>query len=246
MNREDQNIFLTGLLQSLEDDFDPKERAHILETLKTIHPTDEALLGAKMLLEANHWDYTVLKKAFQKTEHRIKNSTVTPKRRSTNYLKYAAVAIPFVLFLGYTLYTNFSHQETIDTLYPKEEGLPHYMGTEKTNWDGLMEVYRDNKMKEAYVISQEIVKVKPENDTAIYFHGIISYELKNYSEAETNYAKMLQKKESVFYYDALYRLGFVLKKLKKDNEAQQQFEKIANDSNNPYKEKSKEVLELMK
>ena len=71
MNNHNQNIDLALLLQSLEDDFDKKERLRILEQLKNSAPTDEALLGAKMLLEENNWDYTVLKKVFSKTENRI-------------------------------------------------------------------------------------------------------------------------------------------------------------------------------
>ena len=69
MTNTNNQITLELLLQSLENDFDSKERVRIFEELKNSNPTDDALLGAKLLLEENNWDYTVLKKVFKKTEN---------------------------------------------------------------------------------------------------------------------------------------------------------------------------------
>lgn len=247
MNTDNQNMTLTLLLQSLEDDYNPQERMRILEQLKNSNPTEEALLGAKILLEENNWDYRILKKVFVATEERIEIVASNTKRTNNNkYLKYAAVLLPIAFVLGYFVNQSLTNKPNIEQFYTKEEGLPNYMGTEKTNWDPLMEVYRANKMKEAFAISQKILTQKPQNDTAIYFHGVISYELKNYKTAKTDYTKIIQNKESVFYYDAAFRLGFTLKNLNENKAAQQQFETITNDQNNPYNEKAKVVLEYLK
>ena len=247
MNTENQNMTLALLLQSLEDDFNPQERMRILEQLKNSQPTDEALLGAKLLLEENNWDYSVLKKAFASTEDRVEIVASNTRRTSNRkYLKYAAVLLPIAFVLGYFVNQSLTNKSNIEQFYTKEEGLPNYMGTEKTNWDPLMELYRANKMKEAFIISQQILTQKPQNDTAIYFHGVISYELKNYKTAKTDYTKITQNKESVFYYDAAFRLGFTLQNLNENKAAQQQFETITNDQNNPYNEKVKVVLEYLK
>lgn len=238
---------LALLLQSLEDDYNPQERMRILEQLKNNQPTDEALLGAKLLLEENNWDYNVLKKAFAETEDRVETlASHTKRKNNSTYLKYAAVLLPIALVLGYFVIQSLTNKPNIEQFYTKEEGLPNYMGTEKTNWDNLMELYRANKMKEAFAISQQILTQKPQNDTAIYFHGVISYELKNYKTAKTDYTKITQNKESVFYYDAAFRLGFTLKNLNENKAAQQQFETITKDQNNPYNEKAKVVLEYLK
>jgi hypothetical protein len=247
MNTENQNRILALLLQSLEDDFNPQERMRILEQLKNSQPTDEALLGAKMLLEENNWDYSVLKKAFAKTEDRIETLAYNTKgKNESKYLKYVAVLLPIAFVLGYFINQSVTSKPIIEKFYTKEEGLPNYMGTEKTNWDSLMKLYRDNKMKEAFDISEQILIQKPQNDTAIYFHGVISYELKYYKIAKTDYTQISQNKESVFYYDATFRLGFALKNLKENKAAKQQFETIKNDINNPYNEKAKVVLEYLK
>ena len=247
MNKDKQNIDLALLLESLEDDFNPQERMLILEQLKNNTPTDEALAGAKMLLEENNWDYKALKKVFSKTEDRIE--TLASKTKRTNkskYLKYAAVLLPISFVLGYFINQSLNNKPSIEHFYIKEEGLPNYMGTKKTNWDHLMERYRANKMKEALVISEQILIQKPQNDTAIYFHGVISYELKNYKTAKTDYNKISQNRESIFYYDAAFRMGFTLKSLNENKAAQQQFERIINDPNNPYNEKAKVVLVHLK
>jgi tetratricopeptide (TPR) repeat protein len=247
MNTDNQNMTLALLLQSLEDDCNPQVRMRILEQLKNSNPTDEALLGAKILLEENNWDYTVLKKAFATTENRIDIlASNTKKKNNSKYLKYAAVVLPIAFVLGYFVNQSLSNKPNIEQFYTKEEGLPNYMGTEKTNWDTLMQLYRVNKMKEAFTISQQILTQKPQNDTAIYFHGVISYELKDYKTAKTDYTKITQNKESVFYYDAVFRLGFTLNNLNENKAAQQHFEKIVKNSDNPFSQKAKEVLKHIK
>ena len=247
MNTDNQNMTLALLLQSLEDDYNPQERMRILEQLRNNQPTDEALLGAKLLLEENNWDYSVLKKAFATTENRIETLASNTKRpNNSKYLKYAAVLLPIAFVLGYFVNQSLTNKSNIEQFYTKEEGLPNYMGTEKTNWDPLMELYRANKMKKAFVISQQILTQKPQNDTAIYLHGVISYELKNYKIAKADYTKITQNKESVFYYDAVFRLGFTLKNLNENKAALQQFETIKNNQNNPFNDKAKIILDYLK
>ena len=245
---KNQNINLELLLQSLEDDFDPQERMRIFEILKKTIPIDDSLLGAKMVLEKNNWDYKVLKYTLSKTEERIDTIVRTTKKtnNTTNYLKYAAVLLPIGFVLGYFINFTLIHNQYIDQFYGKEEGLPNYMGTEKANFENLMELYRNNKMKAAFELSEEILIQKPQNDTAIYFHAVIGYELKYFKVAKVGYTKITQKRESTFYFDAVYRLGFALKKLNEEKAAHQQFSKISKDQNNPYNHKAKEVLEQMK
>ena len=102
MNIENQNITLALLLQSLEDDCNPQERMRILEQLKNSQTTDEALLGAKLILEENNWDYSVLKKAFATTEDRIETLAFNTKiTNNKKYLKYAAILLPIAFVLGY-------------------------------------------------------------------------------------------------------------------------------------------------
>lgn len=242
MSNESQNITLALLLQSLEDDFNPLERARILEILKNAQPSDEALLGAKMILEDNNWDYTVLRTVFNKTTKRIEQLETKRAKTRITYLKYAAALLPLTLLIGYFMTTTFRAKEDISQYYPVEEGLPNLMGPEKTDWDALMELYSAHKMNPAFSVSEGILAQKPQNDTAIYFHGIIGYELKKYKLAQRDFSNMERYKESVFYYDGIFRLGFALKNQNKIKAAQQQFERIAKDSTNPFNQQAKVVL----
>lgn len=241
MNNHNQNIDLALLLQSLEDDFDKKERLRILEQLKNSAPTDEALLGAKMLLEENNWDYTVLKKVFSKTENRIEAIAIRTKqtnKRTTLYLKYAAVVIPFVAIAGYFLLNT---SKSIDNYFIKESGLPNLMSTTENDWNKLMQFYKSNELEKAYTFSEEISKVKTNNDTIIYYQAVIAYDLHNFEVATKNFKKIEANKQSIFNSDAEFRLGFSLLKQGNKKEAMQQFEKVAN-SESPFNSDAATIL----
>lgn len=241
MNNHNQNIDLALLLQSLEDDLDAKERLRILEQLKNSAPTDEALLGAKMLLEENNWDYTVLKKVFSKTENRIEAIAIRTKqtnKRTTLYLKYAAVVIPFVAIAGYFLLNT---SKSIDNYFVKESGLPNLMSTTENDWNKLMQFYKSNELEKAYTFSEEISKVKTNNDTVIYYQAVIAYDLHNFEVATKNFKKIEANKQSIFNFDAEFRLGFSLLKQGNKKEAKQLFEKVAN-SESPFNSDAATIL----
>ena len=248
MTNTTNHITLELLLQSLENDFDSKERERIFEELKNSNPTDDALLGAKLLLEENNWDYTVLKNAFEKTENRIDAlANANPKQSSkTNYLKYAAILLPIAFVLGYFITGNFnSNAESIDKYYIREEGLPNLMSAKKKNWEDLMQLYKSNQLEKAFALSEKTASQKVENDTANYFHGVIAYDLKKYAVAKEYFGKVTTKKQSVFYNEASFRLGFSLSKLHQNKEAKLQFELVKVDSNNPYQKEAATVLKVL-
>ena len=245
MNNNNKPITLELLLQSLENDFDDLERELILTELRNSTPTEDALLGAKLILEQNNWDYTVLKKTLTKAERRIENlvQANSTQKSKPNYLKYAAVLIPTALITGY--FINQISNVSIDKYYIKESGLPSLMSENKTNWDELMQLYKSNQFEKAYTLTEKIKVQKPENDTVNYFQAVIAYDLKKYGVAKVGFEKVTKYKQSVFYNDAEYRLGFVLKYLHQDNESKHQFETVITNNNNPYSEEAIKVLKIL-
>lgn len=241
MNKEKQNIDLALLLESLEDDFDPHERMRILEVLKKSNPTDDALIGAKMLLEENNWDYLVFRKAFAKTQDKIdafaSKTKQTHKRQP--YLKYAAVVISFVAITGYFLLNT---SKSIDNYYIKDSGLPNLMSSTKNDWNKLMQFYKSNELEKAYTFSEEISKVKINNDTIIYFQAVIAYDLNKFEIATENFKNISANKQSVFQADSEFRLGFSLLKEGKKKEAKQQFEKVKLNSESPFNSDAATIL----
>ena len=241
MSNLNQNITLEILLKSLEGDFDKIERAKIFQKLKDSEPIDEALNGAKMLLEENNWDYKVLKQAFSNTENKIDTivSKTKPTQHRNNYLKYVAVFIPFVAIAGYFLLNN---SKSIDNFYIKETGLPNLMSNNKNDWSKLMQLYKSNELEKAYDLSEKISETKEENDTLHYFKAVIAYDLKKFKIANEEFKKVVTKNESSFYFDAEFRLGFSLLKSSKKQEAKRQFEKVKSNTENPYNGDAKIIL----
>lgn len=248
MANTNKNISFELLLQSLESDFDSRERERIFEELKNSNPADDALIGAKLLLEENNWDFAVLKKAFQKTENRIDAlAKAKPKQTSKrNYLKYAAVLLPIAFAIGYFITEKWKdNSKSIDKYYIKEEGLPNLMSAKKSNWEDLMQLYKSNQLEKAFELSEKMISQKAVNDTANYFHAVIAYDLKKFAVAKEYFGKATTKKQSVFYNEATFRLGFALKKLNKNQEAKLQFESVKEDSNNPYQEEAANILKVL-
>lgn len=243
MNNSNQHITLEILLKSLEDDFDKVERARIFQRLKDTEPIDEALIGAKMLLESTNWDYKVLQKVFLKTENRIDeiaSGTPKAKQQKQQYFKYAAVLIPFVVIAGYFLLNT---SKSIDNYFIKETGLPNLMSSStKNDWTHLMQLYKANELEKAYDFSIKISEAKKENDTANYFKAVIAYDLDKFEMANENFKNVEANKQSPFYNDAEFRLGFSLLKSGKKKEAKQQFEKVKSNSESPYSSEATTIL----
>lgn len=242
MSNSNQHITLDILLKSLEDDFDKVERARILQRLKDTEPIDEALIGAKMLLEDNNWDYKVLQKAFSKTQTKIDEVASGTKQihQKNNYLKYVAVFIPFIAIAGYFLLNK---SNSIDNYFIKETGLPTLMSNDNKNeWNELMQLYKNNELEKAYKFSSQIIETKKENDTVNYFKGVIAYDLQKFDIANESFKKIETNKQSSFYFDAEFRLGFSLLKSDKKEEAKQQFEKVKSNSESPYNSEATTIL----
>lgn len=233
MNNSNQHITLEILLKSLENDFDKVERARIFQSLKDTEPTDDALIGAKMLLEENNWDYTILQQAFDTTQDKINAVALGTKQTQKRqpYLKYAAVLIPFVAIAGYFLLNT---SKSIDTYFIKDTGLPNLMSTSENDWNKLMQLYKSNELESAYQLSEEIGKKKRNNDTVIYYKAVITYDLNKFEMANENFKNISTNKQSIFQADAEFRLGFSLLKSGKIEEAKQQFERVKLNSENPF------------
>ena len=241
MNNSNQHITLEILLKSLENDFDKVERARIFQSLKDTEPTDDALIGAKMLLEENNWDYTILQQAFDKTRDKIEAVALGTKQTQKRqpYLKYAAVLIPFVAIAGYFLLNT---SKSIDTYFVKETGIPNLMSTSENDWNKLMQLYKSNELESAYQLSEEIGKEKRNNDTVIYYKAVIAYDLNKFEMANENFKNISANKQSIFQADAEFRLGFSLLKSGKKEEAKQQFERVKSNSENPFNADAATIL----
>lgn len=248
MSHPNQNITLELLLNSFHDEFDPVERDRIFQNLKTITITDDKLLGAKLLLDDNNWDYVKVNSILIKAENRIntialKNKSIHTKNIKRNYLKYAVIIIPFMAWIGNYILNN---HKAIDDFYIKETGLPNLMSTSSINeWNRLMNLYKTGSLEEAFEYSTELKDKYVQNDTAIYFNAVIAYDIEKYNIATKAFQILDAKTESTFLYDAEYRLGLSLYKLGKKQESKIQFNKIKLNIDSPYNSEAKLILQQL-
>lgn len=240
MNPTSENITFEQLFKSLQDDFNSKDRESILALLKKSNPTDEALLGAKLLLEDHNWDYRVLKASLESAEHRVGQTFKESKKANWGILKYAAVFVPVAGIISlWMLFSNSS----LEKYYIKEEGLPNTMSVHKASqMDSLMQIYASENMESSFEFSEKIVARNPQNDTLNYYHAVIAYELEKYEIAEKYFHNVALNTSSVFYNDAAFRLGFALYNLDKKQESIKQFIKVKESSSNPYQEEAATIL----
>ncbi len=238
-----QHLTFKMLLESLDDDFDKTDRLRIFQLLKNYEGIDDALLGAKDFLETNNWDYLLLKNALHKTETRIdkiaSRHTIVASSKKI-YLKYVALLIPIAIVSYFSLGTS----PSIDDYYMADPGLPNLMSTTSQNqWNHLMDLYQSNQFDKAYNYAVELEEFKSKNDTAIYFKGVLAYELKKYTAASDDFKKIELDKKSIFNHNAEFRLGFSLLKSGNKTEAKQQFQKIALNIESPFTDEAKTILE---
>jgi hypothetical protein len=140
-----------------------------------------------------------------------KTKTVNPlknKNLFSNYLKYAAV---FALLFGTGIFL-FNRQEKVLLLSHQfeEPGLINYMSTTtSSNWEDIMYDFKTkNYLKTNQKIEKELIE-NPENDTLIYFLGVVNFKLNNLKKAKIQLQK-LQKNNTTIYTDkSIYYLGLI-------------------------------------
>lgn len=249
MSYPKQNLTVERVLKSFEDGFDQGERAEIFKKLENDDTLDDALLGMKLLLQANGWDYRAVKAALDKAENRIDDIVLKNESKQTKtqngfnlkYAKYAALLLPFLAWIGYT---TLNTGKNIDDFYVPETGLPNLMSvSSKNDWKPLMDLYQTGELEEAFTYSLELKEKRVSSDTALYFNAVIAYDLEKYEIANRAFQAVVADGNSTFFYDAQYRLGLSLYQLGKKAAAEAQFKKIKETRLSPYTSEASLILQ---
>jgi tetratricopeptide (TPR) repeat protein len=244
MKYSKENMNLEAVLESLKKDFDAELRNEIFQILKDHDFEEDDLTGAKLLLEQNHWDHQKVHQIFAHSQNRIdetlKNHRNNSKLNLSVFIKYAALLLPF---LAVTSYYFFDETDSIDQYYVPESGLPNFLEVKKeTHWNTLMKLYKQNEFTQAYETVSKINEIKPKNDTAVYFKAVIAYELEQFEVSNDYFQKTLYFQNSIFKYDAAFRLGFSLYKSNDKVGAKKVFQEILSDPNHPFQEEANQII----
>lgn len=152
----------------------------------------EEIKGFIALYDSFNGDTIRIKQYLNETESFIKERIPSGKK-SFSILKYAAV---FFMFIGITMFfylnfrnrTKITEQKVVSKNLFRDPGIPIYMSVEtKINWGELMFALENESSQKAIRVWKKIHKTSAENDTVLYYGGIV-------------YRKALQPEKAIYYF----------------------------------------------
>lgn len=233
---------LDDLIHELDAARSESEKLHLLHYLKALKSEDDTLSGALLFLADSNWDLDELQHRFKTLQHDYQRISFRSKRGFPlqKIAKYAAILI---LPLGALLFYNqVIKNSSIDRHYISDPGLPNLMDSSKgRDWYDMMAFYKNGDYKSA-LDQLNTMDLSENNDTLLYFKGIIYYELEDFKTSQEYYRKLEHLKSSVFYFDMEFRLAFALFKSGETEAAKQLFISIGSNQGHPYKKESNAII----
>ncbi len=154
-----------------------------------------------------------------------------------------AASIIVVLGLAYLVFFSWSNDRMIASYELEEPGLPVLMGDETaTSFDEAMNAYKLNDLDKSLSILYRIEAKKPDNDTAIYFIGVILARQNKINAALPYLINVSNNPRTRFKQKAMYHLGISYWKENELESARDLFMQLSNDKDSPYSENAKRIL----
>ena len=123
-----------------------------------------------------------------------------------SYLKHAAILL-IIIGVGSLLFLSKDKQPITLKNEFKEPGLSNYMSAESTtHWEDIMFDYKTKNFKIADTKLEKALILFPQNDTLLYFSGVVKYDLKKFDQAKLKLLKIAHT-NSAFKDRSTYYLG---------------------------------------
>ncbi len=194
-----------------------------IEILRSNANVSEEINGFIVLYDSFEGDCEAIKKYLSSTETQILEP-LQVKSTSFSFLKYAA-GIAFLMGLvGYFYYYSTPANNLTSKTANKKElfvepGIPIYMGeTPKIAWEKLMFAIKKESTSKAISEWQKIQTIAPENDTVLYFGGLVYFNANQIQKAE-KYFKQNRQIQSTYNDRSLYFIAMIDWKRNKREEA---------------------------
>lgn len=218
-------------------------RVDVINRLQNVDSLDDEIVGVKLFLESNHYDFkkleSFLNSSISSIDNVVKKNEKTP---SYYWLKVAAVLVPLI---GISFYFLLNKENRYDDLYSsyyqKELGLPVTLSNENDKvFNESMNLFRDEDYTTSLKGFQKLLLEQPNNDTLHYFIGVCLLENGKVSESvhEFNY----NYQNSFFKEKVDYRLSLAYLKLKKLKESKSLLLVISKNPHHQYYNQSEELL----
>ena len=220
-----------------------------LEKLRSDVHLSEEIKGFIVLYDSFEGDCEAIKNYLSTTEKQI----LAPSQAKIipfSVLKYAA-GFALLIGLGGFLYyysttnpsTNLSSKNAKKKDVFTEPGIPIFMGENpKIEWGSLMFAIEEESTEKAISEWQKIQKLAPDNDTLLYFGGIVYFNDNQIQKAEKFFKRNHQIKSS--YNDrSLYFIAMIDWKRNKREEAKKKFQKLTSSTDLELKKAAKNRIE---
>lgn len=244
MIENNQHIIPPTMDEILNSITNEELRVDVMERLKKSEAIDDEVIGAKLFLENNNYDFNQLASFLQSSELSIDKIVEQHKTAKSNYgwLKVAAVLVPLI---GISSYFLVNKENKFDNLYSnyyeKELGLPVTLSNENDKvFNEAMNLFRDEDYNSSLQGFRELLLEQPNNDTLHYFIGVCLLEKGNLLEAKNELTYNFQN--SFFKEKATYHLALVYLKLEQLKESKILLQEISKNENHRYYQQAKALL----
>ncbi len=156
---------------------------------------------------------------------------------------WAAAAVVLVGGLGWWLMPGETPQALADHYAIKEEGLPVLMGTDPQVLDAIMNAYKQDDLATADQLLELAMLRDPDNDTLLYFTGVVLDREKKYQEAEAAYARI--PGGSAYALRAMYRGALCALQENRTEQARALLQSVAAGTDTQLSERAEELLERL-
>ena len=235
-----ENAELNQLIDLLDN---PSALNQKIVELKSSSNLNESTEGFITLFDLYNGDVQKIKDYLNESKIQI----IRPQKKKplfSAYLKYAAILLILIGVVSLFFLCNDKQPITLKNEF-KEPGLSNYMSAESTtHWEDIMFDFKTKDFKIADIKLEKALILFPQNDTLLYFSGVVKYDLKKFDLAKSNFLKITHS-NSVFKDRATYYLGIIAFKKGNGIEAEKLFKSLLNSNDIDVKNASFEhTIEL--
>ncbi|MDZ4203269.1 MAG: hypothetical protein U1C46_00495 [Bacteroidales bacterium] len=157
----------------------------------------------------------------------------------------AAASIALIIILSGTLYLFLPDSYSNERLFNKYYNADQVLNVSRSGNDQLFDAllkYQQKDFAEASVLFDELLITDASNITIRFYSGIASIETNQTGKAIKAFQFIIDHQDNLFVEHAIWYLGLTYLKVGSNHEAINTFRKIADDPNNYYQKKAKEIL----
>lgn len=241
MEERDNDPAMERIIRYVENDMDVVERAAFEQELANDPAMQDNLHAVRSTISALR-DLGVerLRKELSSVDAELDGKGLKGTWRKW---WWAAAAIVLLGGMGWWLMPRDTPQALAEHYAIKEEGLPVLMGTSPRVLDAIMNAYKQDDLATADQLLGLAMLRAPDNDTLLYFTGVVMDRMKKYEDAEAAYAKV--PGGSAFSLRAMYRGALCALQRNKTEQARALLQRVAAGKDAQLSERSGELLKRL-